>query len=80
MTETEKLLEKLTEEREAIKEPIRIQLTFELTVPANLEASVYKAAVFEALLAFSSRDIQARVWRLQFAPTRTTPSLSAEFT
>jgi hypothetical protein len=82
-TQTEKILTELTNERTemeavAAKDPTKVQLTLELTIPSGVEAGAYKEAVRETLQAFAAREIVARVWRLQFAPTRTTPSLGAD--
>lgn len=79
-TQTETLLAKLTEERDAVanaREPVKLRVTFELTIPPDVEAAAYKAALVEALQAFARCDIGARVRGLLFAPTRTTPSIEA---
>jgi len=83
ITKTDRLLRDLTEERDAAVPapkgaPFHIRATFELTLPAGTEAATYKAAVLEALQAFASHAIAARVFRLEFAPTRTLPPVTME--
>jgi hypothetical protein len=79
---TDRLLQELTEERDAAverpEEPVKLRATFELTVPAGVAAAEYKEALLDALQAFANRSIFARVFRLEFAPTRTLPPVTLE--
>lgn len=81
MSKTTTMLHELDAERSAMapQEPVKLQLIFDVTMPATATPESYRKAVADAKAAMAAYATSVRLRRVCVAPTRTLASLVAEF-